>query len=52
MTDGIEAVAASVSADLVRRFGLEDNQLQRIDRMDSLILITELAVYWAVSTGM
>ena len=34
-----------------RGFGLEDSQLQRVDRMDRLILIMALALYWAVSTG-
>ena len=35
-----------------RGFGLEDSQLQRTDRMDRLILVMTLALYWAVSTGM
>ena len=35
-----------------RGFGLENSQLQRVDRMDRLILIMTLALYWAVSTGM
>ena len=35
-----------------RGFGLEDSQLQRTDRMDRLILVMALALYWAVSTGM
>ena len=35
-----------------RGFGLEDSQLQRTDRMDRLIMVMSLALYWAVSTGM
>ena len=35
-----------------RGFGLEDSQLQRTGRMDRLILVMTLALYWAVSTGM
>ena len=35
-----------------RGFGLENSQLQRVDRMDRLILIMTLALYGAVSTGM
>ena len=35
-----------------RGFGIESSQLQRTDRMDRLILVMTLALYWAVSTGM
>lgn len=33
-------------------FGIEDSQLQRTDRMDRLILVMTLALYWVVSKGM
>jgi Transposase DDE domain len=46
---GIEAMFSDFKS---RGFGLEDSQLQRVDRMDRLILIMTLALYWAVSTGM
>jgi hypothetical protein len=46
---GIEAMFSDFKT---RGFGLEDSQLQRTDRMDRLILIMALALYWAVSTGM
>ena len=46
---GIEAMFSDFKS---RGFGLEDSQLQRTDRMDRLILIMTLALYWAVSTGM
>jgi hypothetical protein len=46
---GIEAMFSDFKS---RGFGLEDSQLQRVDRMDRLILIMSLALYWAVSTGM
>ena len=46
---GIEAMFSDFKS---RGFGLEDSQLQRTDRMDRLILIMALALYWAVSTGM
>ena len=46
---GIEAMFSDFKS---RGFGLEDSQLQRVDRMDRLILIMALALYWAVSTGM
>ena len=35
-----------------RGFNLEDSQIQRTDRLDRLILVLSLALYWAVSTGM
>lgn len=46
---GIEAMFSDFKS---RGFGLEDSQLQRTDRMDRLILVMSLALYWAVSTGM
>ena len=46
---GIEAMFSDFKS---RGFGLEDSQLQRTDRMDLLILIMTLALYWAVSTSM
>lgn len=35
-----------------RGFGLEETQLEDPKRLDSLILIMSLAMYWCVSTGM
>ena len=46
---GIEAMFSDFKS---RGFGLEDSQLRRVDRMDRLILVMTLAIYWAVSTGM
>ena len=46
---GIEAMFSDFKS---RGFGLEDSQLQRTDRMDRLILVMALSLYWAVSTGM
>ena len=46
---GIEAMFSDFKS---RGFGLENSQLQRVDRMDRLILVMTLALYWAVSTGM
>ena len=46
---GIEAMFSDFKS---RGFGLEDSQLQRTDRMDRLMLVMKLALYWAVSTGM
>ena len=46
---GIEAMFSDFKS---RGFGLENSQLQRTDRMDRLILVMTLALYWAVSTGM
>jgi Transposase DDE domain len=34
-----------------RGFGVEDTQIRYADRLDRLILIMSLALYWAVSTG-
>ena len=33
-------------------FGLEDSHLRRPERLDRLILVVALALFWAVSTGM
>lgn len=46
---GIEAMFSDFKS---RGFGIEDSQLQRTDRMDRLLLVMTLALYWAVSTGM
>lgn len=46
---GIEAMFSDFKS---RGFGIERSQLQRTDRMDRLILVMTLALYWAVSTGM
>ena len=46
---GIEAMFSDFKS---RGFGLKDSQLQRTDRMDRLIMVMSLALYWAVSTGM
>ena len=35
-----------------RGFGLENSHIQRPARMDRLILVMALALFWAVSTGM
>lgn len=34
-----------------RGFGVEDTQIGYADRLDRLILVMALALYWAVSTG-
>ena len=34
-----------------RGFGVEDTQIRYPDRLDRLILVMALALYWAVSTG-
>lgn len=46
---GIEAMFSDFKS---RGFGLEDSHIQRADRMDRLILVMALALFWAVSTGM
>jgi hypothetical protein len=46
---GIEAMFSDFKT---RGFGLEDSHIQRADRMDRLIMIMALALFWAVSTGM
>jgi hypothetical protein len=35
-----------------RGFGLEDSQIRLPGRLDRLILVMALALFWAVSTGM
>ena len=35
-----------------RGFGLMQSQIQRPERMEKLVLILSLALYWAVSCGM
>jgi hypothetical protein len=34
-----------------RGFNLEDSQIERTDRLDRLVMILSVALYWAVSTG-
>ena len=46
---GIEAMFSDFKS---RGFGLEDSHLQRPERLDRLILVMALALFWAVSTGM
>jgi hypothetical protein len=46
---GIEAMFSDFKS---RGFGLENSHLQRVDRMNRLMLVMTLARYWAVSTGM
>ena len=46
---GIEAMFSDFKT---RGFGLEDSHIQRADRMDRLIMVMALALFWAVSTGM
>jgi hypothetical protein len=35
-----------------RGFGVEDTQIRYADRLDRLLLVMSLALYWAVSTGL
>lgn len=46
---GIEAMFSDYKT---RGFNLEDSRIERTDRLDRLILVLSLALYWAVSTGM
>src|SRR5690349_3002198 len=46
---GIEAMFSDFKT---RVFNLEDSQITRTDRLDRLVLVLSLALYWAVSTGM
>src|SRR3954465_14576047 len=46
---GIEAMFSDFKT---RGFGLEDSHIARTDRLDRLVLVLSLALYWAVSTGM
>jgi len=46
---GIEAMFSDFKT---RGFGLEDSHIQRADRMDRLIMVMALALFWATSTGM
>lgn len=46
---GIEAIFSDYKT---RGFNLEDSQIERTDRLDRLVLVLSLALYWAVSTGM
>src|SRR3954471_2019033 len=46
---GIEAMFSDFKT---RGFNLEASQIERTDRLDRLVLVVALALYWAVSTGM
>lgn len=46
---GIEAMFSDFKP---RGFGLADSQIRIAARLDRLILVMALALYWAVSTGM
>lgn len=46
---GIEAMFSDLKT---RGFNIEDSQLRLADRIDRLLLVVAIAVYWAVSTGM
>lgn len=46
---GIEAMFSDYKT---RGFNLEDSRIERTDRLDRLILVLGIALYWAVSTGM
>ena len=46
---GIEAMFSDFKS---RGFGLEDSQIRLPGRLDRLILVMALALFWAVSTGM
>jgi hypothetical protein len=46
---GIEAMFSDFKG---RGFGLEDSQIRIPERLDRLILVMALALFWAVSTGM
>ena len=46
---GIEAMFSDFKS---RGFGLEDSQIRISERLDRLILVMALALFWAVSTGM
>lgn len=46
---GIEAMFADFKT---RGFGLEDSHIRLPGRLDHLVLVMALALYWAVSTGM
>ena len=45
---GIEAMFSDYKT---RGFNLEDSQIERTDRLDRLVMVLSLALYWAVSTG-
>lgn len=46
---GIEALFSDFKS---RGFGITQTQLQHADRIERLILVLTIAIYWAVSTGM
>src|SRR3954468_9781778 len=47
-----QTIEAMFSDFKTRGFGLEDSHLRRPERLDRLILVMALALFWAVSTGM
>jgi len=52
---GLADIAASVltcSDFKTRGFGITKTQLKHVDRIERLILILTVALYWAISTGM
>jgi hypothetical protein len=51
--DGLRwGIEAMVSDFKTRGFHLEASPIERTDRLDRLILVLALALYWAVSTGL
>lgn len=46
---GFEALFSNYKT---RGFNLEESQIKRTDRLDRLVLVLSLALYWAVSNGM
>lgn len=46
---GIEAMFSDYKT---RGFNLEDSRIERTDRLDRLVLVLSIALYWAVSTGL
>ena len=48
----VQTIEAMFSDFKTRGFNLEDSQITRTDRLDRLVLVLSLALYWAVSTGM
>lgn len=49
MRFGIEALFSDLKS---RGFSIEDSQLKHSKRLDCLLLVMALALYWAVSTGL
>ena len=46
---GIEPMFSDIKT---RGFDIEESQIQRTDRLDRLVMVLSLSLYWAVSTGM